>query len=473
MSNRKVHPALDRREFIQITAISSLGLPLLSSCTDQPGDIRLVAESLLGGLQPDDGPSPVPGTRWYSANNTGDGLSYRFPKGSLAKAVMISADMLLDGQHMIVFMLTLQEGEEGRRFGFRFSGLNQCSYRVRLPLDLIDQNRWGIDREGAFLKPRCSGDRVDLSKVDRMTLVVNKKSSSLARWCISDFLATLQEIPRVIEPVLPKGHLIDKLGQSAIHEWPDKSKSVEEVIDRIKGQYQNSDKQSWPKSFSRWGGNKKNRLDKKSGFFKVKNDGKRWWLVDPEGYAFWSSGCDCVRVDTTASYDGLETALEWLPEKNGEFREIFSTRSNEMNFINYLSANLIRTFGSEGWREKWAKVALAEMKRLRFNTVGNWSDWNFAKDAGFPYVRPLHFIASRVPNIYRDFPDIFHPDFSSDVSDYAQDLADTVDDPAFIGYFLMNEPTWAFSSELPAAGMLFNSPVCEARKHLAKMSTLR
>jgi len=467
MSFRNHSNHIDRRQFIQVTALSGVGLPLLSSCAREPGNLRLAADSLLGSLQADSSPTPLEGTRWYIADQTGDGLAYRFPAGSLVRMEMLSADMLLDGKHMIVFLLTLQEGEDGRRFGFRFSGLNQCSFRVRFLLELVDQNRWGINREGAFLKPRCGGDRVDLNLVDRMQLEVFRKSPVPTRWCISDFMATLEEVPTITNPVLPKGHLIDELGQSTLHEWPAKSRSVEEVVVRIRSQSDSAGKQKWPRRFSRWGGDRNRRLEKKSGFFRVLNDGKRWWLADPDGYAFWSAGCDCVRVDTAAAYGGLETALAWIPKKSSEFRAIFTERPGGMKFINYLAANFIRTFGPDGWKKRWAEVALAELKRMRFNTVGNWSDWDRAREAGFPYVRPMSFHGSRVTNIYRDFPDIYHPGFAKDVEDYARTLEETVDDPAFIGYFLMNEPTWAFSSELPAVGMLFNSPECETRKQLA------
>lgn len=106
------------------------------------------------------------------------------------------------------------------------------------------------------------------------------------------------------------------------------------------------------------------------------------------------------------------------------------------------------------------------MKRLGFNTVGNWSDWQFARAARFPYVRPLSFQAQRVANIYRDFPDVYHPDMAQDVAAYARQLSDTADDPALIGYFLMNEPKWGFSSELPAVGMLYNTDSCHTRSVL-------
>jgi len=136
--------------------------------------------------------------------------------------------------------------------------------------------------------------------------------------------------------------------------------------------------------------------------------------------------------------------------------------------MNYLAANFIRALGPDSWRESWARIALADMRRWRFNTVGNWSEWKFARQAQFPYVRPMSFAPKRTPNIYRDFPDVFHPDFEKDAADYASQLRDTSGDGALIGYFLMNEPQWGFSSELPAAGMLFNSPACETRQQLSR-----
>jgi hypothetical protein len=162
----------------------------------------------------------------------------------------------------------------------------------------------------------------------------------------------------------------------------------------------------------------------------------------------------------------LEDALSFLPPKQGEYEEIFYDRNGQLH-INYLAANFIRAFGKNGWKEKWAAIALDQMKRLRFNTVGNWSEWEFAAKAGVPYVRPKSFRSRRTQNIYRDFPDIYHPDFEKDATEYAQDLDETKDDPALIGYFMMNEPQWAFSSELPAVGMLYNSPSCSTRDELA------
>jgi len=472
MSRPERSRLLDRRSFLYVTAItaSSFGCSGLST-KEGSGDVyHFEIDRLLGGLRSEPGTSPVEGATWYVADSVDDGMLFRFPAGTLGRLKYITTDMMLDGNQMNVFIVRLKEGEDGRTFVFRFAGLNQCGFRVRFPLDLTDQGRWGIEREAAFLKPRCSGDRVDLDKVDRMEWIVFRKGPEPARWCMTPVLGTVKEVPLMEAPVLPKGPLLDRIGQSRIHEWPAKTAGLDELKTRLETQLKQAPGHQWPESFSRWGGWKAKKFGKGTGFFSTaQDDNGRWWLQDPDGYGFWSMGVDCVRVDTTARYDGLETALEWVPEQDPTYREALQgSDSNTGKYVNYLATNFIQTFGAEGWRDRWAEIALGELKRLRFNTVGNWSEWNYARKATFPYVRPMSFRPHRAGLIYRDFPDVYHPQFKDDVADYAAELAETRDDPALIGYFLMNEPTWGFSSELPAEGMLYNTPECHTRGRLVE-----
>jgi hypothetical protein len=81
----------------------------------------------------------------------------------------------------------------------------------------------------------------------------------------------------------------------------------------------------------------------------------------------------------------------------------------------------------------------------------------------------MSFQPKRIAMIYRDFPDIFDSQFAEDAADYADELGSTRDDPAFLGYFLMNEPTWGFSSELPAVGMMYQTETCATRKEFARV----
>lgn len=455
---------MKRRDFITVTALS----PALGALA-QEGEALKVGR-LLGKLREAPGEAPLAGARWFEGL-PGDGFEYTFPVGALARAHSLTSDMLLDGNTMAVWVLHLQEGEKGRRFRLTFSALNQCSFRMRMALEVTDQRQWMMNREGAFLKPLAGGDRVDLKLVDRATLTVLRTDGKPARWCMTPLRASPAEVPRLGKIILPKGPLVDELGQSNLHSWPARTRSAGELTRRLQTQLRNAPKQQWPNTFSRWGGWSALKLGEPTGFFRTRYDGNRWWLVDPDGYAFFSNGPNCVRVDCEGRIDGIEEALAFRPDPNGEYKEIYTTAIGARagaKFVNYLAANLIRAYGAQKWREQWATIALAELRRLRFNTVANWSTWEIAAAAKFPYVRPMSFHGKRAPMIYRDFPDIEHPGFADDTRDYASVLAQTKDDPAFIGYFLMNEPTWAFSSELPAVGMIYNTEICHTREALAR-----
>ncbi|MER3406070.1 MAG: hypothetical protein C4289_13650, partial [Chloroflexota bacterium] len=142
----------------------------MSVLPDRP--LSLHPERFLGTLSQDPVSSPLAGAQGYAAQEVGDGLAYHVPPGALAAARWLTADFLLNGNHLAVFLLTLQEGEDGPVFRHTFGLLNQCQARLRLPLEAVNQNRWRYEREGAWLKPLCGGERVDLRRVDRLTLMV-------------------------------------------------------------------------------------------------------------------------------------------------------------------------------------------------------------------------------------------------------------------------------------------------------------
>jgi hypothetical protein len=425
----------------------------------------LLPSNLIGSLAVDTNSAPLPGASWYTAQAPDDGFAYRFPTGHLTRFGWLSADFLLDGNELAVFVISLQEGESGPIFKFSFGLLNQASARMRMPLEAVNQNRWLYEREGAWLKPTCWGDRVDLKRVDRMTLTLYRKGANPVHWCSTPIQAQTQEPPRLTDPLLPNGVLLDTFGQSAQREWAGKTRSLEALSAHLRAQARSASRRRLPLDFSRWGGWQTHQ-GKASGFFRVQQ-GARWWLVDPDGCPFWSTGLDCVDVDTTASFGGLEKGLAWIPEtRDCLYADVYKYADNG-EMINYLAANFIRTFGA-GWRKKWETITLAELRSLGFNTVGNWSDWQAASRGQTPYVRPLEALYENLPQVYRDFPDVFHPDFPALCAQYAEQLRVSRDDPALIGYFLMNEPTWGFAQETPAAGMLFNTTSCYSRTALAE-----
>lgn len=436
--------------------VSAVGLPLQFKPT-----------SFLGNCTPFASRWAILGAPWYEAERENDGLVYRFETGILASMRFLTADIFADSADLPVFQLQLREGEDGPAFTLVYAVLPFAEARMRMRAEAINQNQWQFLREGAFLKPMAGGSRVDLSKVDRMHLVVLRKGPDPVLWSQTAITATLEEPAKLKAPRVPNA-LLDELGQSDTRLWPTKTRSVEELKTRLNAQLAAAPSHKWPDGFSEWGGlaTRVEKAVKPNGFFRTHHDGTRWWLLDPAGHPFWSTGLDSVRVDIASNYDGLERALAWMPPADGEFKEIYDVRGDGRRSINYLAANFIRTFGA-GWYDKWTAITLGEMRRLGFNTIANWSDFDIARKARFPYVRPLAWGKREAPFIYRDFPDVFDPGWDADVRRFGQQLASTRDDPAFIGYFLMNEPTWGFARETPASGMLFNTPRSATRRALA------
>jgi hypothetical protein len=444
---------LTRRNFVKIHAIAGVSLMQNLSIASVQNRDEYQLTAFTDELTIDESDSPLENGTWYIANQSGEGITYKIEPGIVDTYRYLTTDILVDGNSLVVFHLTLFEEGNGRRFRLKYKGLNQAQARIRFPLRYVDQSRWRLEREGAWLKPTIGGERVDLSKVDRISFRVTNKSNQPARWCQTPLRLTKDEPELLQTPILPKGKLLDELGQSTIHNWSAKSVSRAEVSHRLNRQLSNAESKQWPNGFSRWGGWTKKKHEG-TGFFTTHHDGKRWWLLDPDGNVFWSAGMDCVRPRISANIDGLKSALTWIP-------------NNQFNG-DYLTENLKLAFGANDWYDKWGTVVLSLLKEFGFNTVANWSNWDIAKKAGFPYVRPLSARFNRTPLVYRDFPDVFHPNFSRDADLFGKQLEETRDDPALIGYFLMNEPTWGFSSESPAMGMLYNTPRCYTRKELAR-----
>jgi hypothetical protein len=295
---REWEEGLDRRGFIQLCTLAGSGLVVYGASGTPAGDADLVLKpaSLLGKIKEDGRDAPIERATWYRAEDEGAGLQYRFEPGALASARYLTADALLDGSFQTVFHLILQEGEDGPAFRLGFALINQCSARIRMPLSAVDQNRWMFEREGAWLKPLAGGDRVNLDRVDRMILRVLRSGGRSSRWCLTDFRATPQEIPKLTDLVLPKGALLDEFGQSALHSWPGKSKTRGEVTARLK-------KQAAGRSFAEIpclrSLNTAGRRQQPVRGHRVLSHASR--RTDDggssirKGTAFWSTGMDCVQ----------------------------------------------------------------------------------------------------------------------------------------------------------------------------------
>ncbi len=424
----------------------------------------------LGRLEETDGPLPLPHSKAFFASADGDGLAWDIPAGTLRRDGWLTMDMLATGLDTPVLQFRLREhpGDEG--FAVIFGLLNACQARMRFPLTLCDGDVWLSSREGAWLKPTCSGTPVNPARVTRVELTAIRLTERGTRWAQTPLTFHAAEPATLTDPLLPSGPLVDELGQWTLKEWDGKSPSPEAVDARLTAQQARAAKANPPASFTKWGGWREKRFEK-TGFFRAVHDGDRWWLADPDGWAFFSSGVDCVTPGNSGVIENLPGVLRRPLDPGGEHADAYKTRHEKLG-INYLAVHMRRVFG-EAWQDQWARIATGLLREWGFNTVGNWSRWDIARQAGLPYVRPMRGGLSETPTIFRDFPDVYSDAFEADAARYARQLDETRDDPAMIGYFLMNEPKWGFAEHTPAEGMLRVTERCATRDRLADWLTQR
>ena len=167
--------------------------------------------------------------------------------------------------------------------------------------------------------------------------------------------------------------------------------------------------------YSRYGGIQSTKFPSKGFFYTTRHNG-RWWLVDPEGHLFIHKAVCSV-----------------APGGSDNFRR-----------------NLKEKFGTD---EDWAEATMAWFQDLGFNGTACWSDnellktaknrpvytqkWSFMAEYG--KRRGLAEMGTGNHNYKGGVISVFDPDFITFCDEYAQQLAETKDDPWLLGHFSDNE----------------------------------
>ncbi len=119
---------------------------------------------------------------------------------------------------------------------------------------------------------------------------------------------------------------LDELGQvSAIH-WPGKANNLEEARDTMQSEFKQAKKEAKDKRLSKFGGWIDGPKMKATGRFRTQKVDGKWWLIDPDGYLFFSVG-PCLtgnRAETLAIPKRTNTPFfnyhprgEGLPKMDG------------------------------------------------------------------------------------------------------------------------------------------------------------
>ncbi len=153
---------------------------------------------------------------------------------------------------------------------------------------------------------------------------------------------------------------------------------------------------------------------KATGFFHPEHLDGRWWLITPEGNAFFSKGVNHVQF-------------------NGD-------NSPKLGHSPYRRA----VEAKHGSAAKWAEATATRLREWGLNTVGAWSSTEmFAQRV--PYTVILNLAANAGANWERgEVADVFAPKFAQAVREQAQkQCAPRAKDPFLLGYFTDNELRWA------------------------------
>lgn len=412
----------------------------------------------------------------------------------------LTVDMDVDMDRMPVMHIDFVEhrGGEEKILSIRYFMIPTRRVKMTVQLTELDSHRFFLPTYPGTLKGHVEGEPTHIDRIDEIRIRLRKNDS-----CRNFRLYGLEVSDSLPDMAISGEPLVDEMGQRKGYEWPGKMRSVEEMVAYLRAELARARGEpavgaegadasggaavgalesvgpsvaagGYPADWSRYGGWKKLRFDA-TGFFRTHHDGVRWWLVDPEGYAFYSNGvCYGSRMGIHGFVDRMEAMFDWLPPKEDQTWKDCWTEASEIPefakrngaasgkgrmMFNFPRANMIRAFGPEGWWEAWVTINAARMRRWGINTIGvgvnNYVDervMDFLAKAKIPFVVTLKNFPLTKPCIYRDFPDVFSPEYAAGAERFAREqLAPFAGNPYMIGYFITNEPEWLFQESVNPA----------------------
>jgi len=249
---------------------------------------------------------------------------------------------------------------------------------------------------------------------------------------------------------------VDEFGQYAHDDWPAKVHSEQELRTRRAAEdvsYEAEPTLPGRDRFGGWAGGPKLEA---TGWFRTEKIDGRWWLVDPEGKLFFSTGLDCIGLGDRTFIDKREKWFAWMPEGDPRFAPCFAdgegsrmaeTIGGKGRAFTFYRANLIRKYG-EDYEREWRKRIYQRMNTWGFNTIGNWSDGAVLGESSVPYVASTGISGDirRVAGVGESWGrlfDVYDPAFARAVESCIGGVAGGhAENPLCIGYFIDNELSW-------------------------------
>ncbi len=250
---------------------------------------------------------------------------------------------------------------------------------------------------------------------------------------------------------------VDRFGQYRHAKWPGKLESEADFAQRLRREKARYAAAPSVPGRDNYGGWADGPTLKATGWFRAEKVAGKWWLVTPKGKLFFSLGVDCVGPDEYTFIEGRNGWFEWLPEEGSPLARFTRYQQGVHSMaepiggkgrtFSFYCANLVRKYG-EDWRKGWEGMTAARLRAWGFNTIGNWSDWDFMEKARIPFVASggVAGSAKRIEGgggYWGKMLDVYDPGFPAAAEQGLAPVAERfAQNPYCIGFFSDNELAW-------------------------------
>ena len=338
---------------------------------------------------------------------------------------------------------------------------------------------------------------LNLSGITRIALSVDST--------LHDKEVTLDNVRLIANPPMNEAFLegiVDEYGQNAKVDFAGKIHSDEELIAQRDAELESLAGGAPMPDRSRFGGWLDGPRLEGTGYFRTEKVDGKWALVDPEGYLYFATGLDIIRLANSTTMTGYDfdedlvvqrtaddttpedsmglnpvsaeaiptrhlvsemraNMFEWLPEYDDELGNHYGYRRaahsgplDKGETYSFYSANLERKYGEDApysYLDVWEEVTVDRMLNWGFTSLGNWTDPRYYDQERIPFFANGWIIGdfktvSSGNDFWAPLPDVFDPLFEERALVTARQVADEVQgSPWAVGVFIDNEKSWGRS----------------------------
>lgn len=386
-------------------------------------------------------------------------------KWDLSQYEYISLDIHnIDTKDIDVFVRVDNPGADGLKncIGERSFVAPDQRTTITVPIKRVSDSKvklWGMIGYPQGLYP--DGRGLDATNVIAIVVYTGRASQTSNSFEVSNVYAAGKFVPPTWVDMTPEQFFpfIDEFGQFKHKDWPGKVKEEAELVSRRDEEAKALASDKGPSEWSRYGGWAKGPKLEATGHFRTAKHEGKWYLVDPDGYLFFSTGITGVGPGWASTpIEDRDNWFENLPARDGKFKDYFGKTykqwsghyaGKEPATFDHSRANLHRKYGDD-WKKTYPPVIHQRLRAWGINTIANWSSAEVYKLQKTPYTAVMFYNAPKKLRAHGSgFPDPFDPAFQKNLAAGAkQFLSASANDPWCIGYFIDNEMPWGGDTTL-------------------------